>query len=92
VSGYRKIFAKTTILHPCSTDYTDFSSGLALERPKRFFAEFTLEPELRSFASLRMTKGEGFRMTVSGGLRMTESEGLRMAAREVSKVPRFRDL
>ncbi|GAI46327.1 unnamed protein product, partial [marine sediment metagenome] len=34
--------------------------------------------EIRFFATLRMTKSEGFRMTGSEGFRMTGSEGLRV--------------
>ena len=40
------------------------------EESERFFAEFTLSG-VRFFASLRMTRGEGFRMTRGEGLRMT---------------------
>jgi len=42
----------------------------------RSFAEFILSRKLRSFASLRMTAGEGVRMTGGEGLKITRA-GLR---------------
>jgi len=49
------------------------------------FAEFILSRTLRSFASLRMTGGEGLKMT-RAGLRMTGGEGFRMTNIEFSTL------